>query len=360
MATNKNQHFVPRCYLRPFTDDASGKTINLYNLDRRIWIKYAPVKKQCAGAYFYGDDYELEKAIQAVEQGYSRSLRAVRSPGYRPTAGDLQVLKVFWLLQYLRTEAASRRAVEMNDATLNVAGVDDQEYRVGIREAVQHEMMAFAESMDVVKDLNACIAINKTRVPFVTSDDPAVLTNRWNMLKGKGSSFGLRSAGDILILPVSPSICFVGYDSDVYSVTKERGVVEVDKESDVDALNEHQFLNCRANLFVKNPIDFDRIERSYKDKCGGRLEARHRINYAVRETTGDGSVRFRVTEPGEAETHEEALIHSQVVYPEPSQWPSFLRWRHKGVVFTNGSGVGYVRRAWASSDADPPFRKVPA
>lgn len=34
MASNKNQHFVPRCHLRPFTRDTEGKVINLFNLDR--------------------------------------------------------------------------------------------------------------------------------------------------------------------------------------------------------------------------------------------------------------------------------------------------------------------------------------
>ncbi|WP_353958780.1 DUF4238 domain-containing protein [Zwartia vadi] len=67
MATNKNQHFVPRCHLRPFTKDESDASINVFNLDRRKLIPNAPVKNQCSRDYFYGRDDRLEMAIQSLE-----------------------------------------------------------------------------------------------------------------------------------------------------------------------------------------------------------------------------------------------------------------------------------------------------
>jgi len=54
MATNKNQHFVPRCYLRPFTLDSANVAINLFNIDRMKFVERAPVKHQCSRDYFYG------------------------------------------------------------------------------------------------------------------------------------------------------------------------------------------------------------------------------------------------------------------------------------------------------------------
>lgn len=48
MAINKNQHFVPRCHLRPFTLGAAGLAINLINLDRKVLIPNAPVNNQCS------------------------------------------------------------------------------------------------------------------------------------------------------------------------------------------------------------------------------------------------------------------------------------------------------------------------
>src|SRR4051812_994327 len=137
MASNKNQHFVPRCYLRPFTIDEADSAINLYNVDRRKFIERAPVKHQCSGAYFYGKDPLLEKAIQAIESKYGAALREILGPGYRLTDEHRYLLKLFWLLQHLRTEAASRRSVEMTELTQNVVGHNDPSFRIEIREAVQ-------------------------------------------------------------------------------------------------------------------------------------------------------------------------------------------------------------------------------
>jgi len=113
MATNKNQHFVPRCYLRPFTIDGADAAINIYNLDRKKIIPMAPVKNQCSGNYFYGQDKQLEHAIQLVESGYGISLRKILNSSKTLPDSDKSILNTFWLFQHLRTEAAATRAVEM-------------------------------------------------------------------------------------------------------------------------------------------------------------------------------------------------------------------------------------------------------
>lgn len=84
MATNKNQHFVPRCYLRPFTLDSANVAINLFNIDRMKFVERAPVKHQCSRDYFYGEDPALEKALQAEEGLYV-------SVGVVPVAQSMRV-----------------------------------------------------------------------------------------------------------------------------------------------------------------------------------------------------------------------------------------------------------------------------
>ncbi|CAN7715406.1 DUF4238 domain-containing protein [Variovorax sp. LjRoot175] len=197
MATNKNQHFVPRCYLRPFTLDGADAAINLYNVDRKRFIPRAPVKHQCSGDYFYGQDPLLEAAIQSVESAYANALRQMLSPGYILLDEHRDTLRKFWLLQHLRTEQASQRSVEMAHATETVAGIDSSSFRLKIREAVLLAMRIFAQSMHSVDDLKVCLVRNRTKIPFVTSDDPAILANRWHQQtqRALGHSFGLHSAG---------------------------------------------------------------------------------------------------------------------------------------------------------------------
>ena len=359
MASNKNQHFVPRCYLRPFTIDGSSSAINLYNIDRQKFIERAPVKHQCSGDYFYGKDPLLEGAIQSIEGRYSNTLRELLKPGYVLTDEHRHVLRVFWLLQHLRTEAASRRSVEITEAVHDVSGQTGASFRYEIREAVQVAMKTFAVSMDSVADLKVCLVRNRTGIPFITSDDPAVLTNRWHLesARTKGRSFGLHSAGDILLLPVSPKILCIGFDGDVYSVPDRNGWTEVRRDADVEAFNQHQFLNCRANVFVQDSVSFQHVHESFLRAVPRRPESRHKLHYAVLDRREGGFASYRVVNCAEAGEHEEAMIHVQVMHARPVYWPRQISWRLNGFVFTNGTGVGYVRRGWTDGVYEQPFHK---
>lgn len=362
MASNKNQHFVPKCYLRPFTSEEAGVVINLYNIDRQKLIPTAPVKSQCSRDYFYGKDESLEKAIQHLEAQYAIALRAIREPSYQLTDEHRYLLKVFWLFQYLRTEEASRRAVAMNDEMLQTAGAPNSDFRLEIREAVQIAMETFRDTMDIMSDMKVCLFKNRTQVPFVTSDDPAILSNRWYLSspKVRGRSFGLSSAGNILILPLSPTILCLGYDGDVYSVPHRSGWVNVRRQSDVEALNQHQFLNCRANIFVQDADCARIVHEAYLMAEPLRPLQRHRINYAVRDRSEGDYVRYVVVDPSEAGDHQQAMLHTETIRPVPAYWPQHLRWRHRSRVFTNGTGTGYVRRKFAEADSSPPYWQEPA
>ena len=217
MATNKNQHFVPRCYLKAFTVNAENLAINLFSLDRKKLIQNAPVKNQCSRDYFYGQDDRLETAIQLIETGYAKAIRDLIVNNSSLSNDNKIVFKIFWIFQHLRTEAAAMRAVQMTEDTRDIAGIDAEEFSIGIKEAVQMACRAFSESMHIIDDLKFCILKNKTKLPFVTSDNPAILTNKWRLDKDRipGHSFGLGSSGTLILLPLTPKLFFLGYDGDV-------------------------------------------------------------------------------------------------------------------------------------------------
>lgn len=350
---------MPRCYLRPFTAPGTEAAINLYNVDRQRIIKGAPLKHQCSGSYFYGQDLNLEKAIQGLEARYATVLRAIVQPGYALSDDHRSVLRYFWLFQHMRTEAASIRSVQMTELMGRTAGVPDTEYRVEIREAVQMAMRTFVEEMHVVDDLKICLIRNRTTTPFVTSDDPAILTNRWYLhdRRTRGRSFGLKSAGNLLLLPMMPKVLCVGYDGDVYSIPNNAGWVDVGRPEDVEAINEHQFLNCRANIFFQDPSAAGLVDEAYQRVKSRRPKARHRAHYAVLDAQEGAYKKYRVVDPSHAPDHQEALIHTEVIHARPAAWPHFIAWRKRGVVYTNGTGVGYVRRRETFRTDTEPFRK---
>ena len=153
MAENKNQHFVPRIHLRPFTVNGEGLAINLFNLDRMKAIPNAPVRNQCSGDYFYGQNRLLENAINFIEDPYGPIVRHL-SEGSAVGSAVKIVLKRFVYLQYMRTEAASRKASEMALAIHDVPGSDlpVPTVREASKEAVQAAMLHYKDTMRIVDD----------------------------------------------------------------------------------------------------------------------------------------------------------------------------------------------------------------
>ncbi len=349
MASNKNQHFVPRCHLRPFTKDEADAAICVFNIDRQKFIVNAPVKNQCSGDYFYGKNDSLERAIQLVESAYGKVIRELRMPRYILTEDAKTVLRRFWLLQYMRTEAASRRTVEMAIESDRVAGIEAFSFRFDVQRAVQFAMLTYAKTMDVIDDLKICLIRNRTSVPFVTSDDPAVLTNRWYLedRRIRGRSFGWQASGLLAILPLTPRILCLAYDGDVYNVQHQSGWADIRNEADARALNQHQFLNCFANIFLHDPAFAEEIQSSFVAINACRPAVRHAVHIAVLDRTEGNYSRYRVVSPEEARNHHDLLLHSEMLFPTPTVWPSILRWRRGGSVYTNGTGIKYVRKFYA-------------
>jgi hypothetical protein len=360
VATNKNQHFVPRCYLRPFSQEEEGKVIRLFNIDRLQVTDNAAVKHQCSSSYFYGNDEQLENAIQFLEQSYAATLRNIRVSSYKQlTPKDEIVLKRFWLFQYLRTEAASKRAVEMNNHLGEVAKVGPS-FKLGVRDAVIMAMHTFAQEMHIIDDMRVCLVKNSSSLPFITSDDPAVITNRWFLYDRRhlGHTFGLQSAGVLLVMPVSPKLVFIAYDPDVYAISKISGIANTRKVGDVRSINQLQILNCRANVFPGPTYDSTVLYNEYQSHKGRRLPTRHVLHYSVLDKVEGQYKRYRVVDSPEEVDHQDALVHMQALFPKPDSWPMFLHWRRKGFGCTNGTGMGCIRRSQIQGIGGPSFEKM--
>ncbi|MBJ6922787.1 DUF4238 domain-containing protein, partial [Vibrio cholerae] len=221
---------------------------------------------------------------------------------------DEAFLKQFWLLQYLRTEAASRRNVELIEGMSQVTGTTD--FKLEIKDAVQQSMRSFFDVKYTVSDLKVCLVKNNTSTDFITSDDPAVLTNWWHLLdkRAKLQSFGLGSAGCLLILPLSPKVLMVAYDGDVYSLPNNKGWLRLKSKFDVDSFNYLQVLNCRANLYgCKTDIE-EYFVHLHDKVIDIKPKQRHKINYAVLDEVSDGAKRYKLVESPDVEEHEEALV----------------------------------------------------
>lgn len=344
MPTNKNQHFVPKCYMKAFTANREGKRISLLNINQKLFIDKAPVKSQCSSDYFYGSDDKLEQAIQKVERSYAATVKEILQDEYKLTKPHATILKKFWLLQQSRTEASATETERHARALQNDLELPS-DYALNIKEAVQLRMRIYAENTRCVDDLKVCLLKNTSNRTFITSDNPAVMTNQWHLskLKLRAFGFGYQSAGVIAILPLSPYVCMLAYDSDMHKIESNNGWLKIKKDRDIEAINQFQFLECEKNIYFSHLECKEYLSSSLASISSRRLPHKYQFNYASLEEQTENHKIYKASFLQEAKTHESMLIHSRRLYPRPLFWPSFINKKVLARVYTRNTGFGYVR-----------------
>jgi hypothetical protein len=362
LASNKNQHFVPKTHFKPFSVDAAGRAIHVFNLDKMQAFLNAPVRNQCSRDYFYGRDERLETAIQTVEGAYAKCVNQLcENAGANPWREA--VLKRFIYLQHLRTETVAKVSAEHAMAIATVRGSDMPvpSYKDAVSSGVISAMQYYAQTMAMVDDLKLRIVRNETSLPFLTSDDPVVMTNRWHFQSHmtSGLSFGSANAGILFFLPLTPRLLAILMDGDIYSVAHTRQVVVTNRPQDVIACNELQAVHCAANLYFGDEASCAHILDMVSTVRGLRLPSRFEVHKAVHAGAENGFTRYSVADDPDIREHESVLIHVKSIRPVPLSWPSFLSYRVPKTAFTNGTRGGYRRRSTIEeTDYAPPWRKV--
>lgn len=354
MPEYKNQHYVPRAHFKPFSLDGEGKAVNIYLLHKERVVLGAPITGQCARSYFYGEDGRLEKLLGRMEGAYGALVRKLADESFRPDKQDRWLLRYFILLQSMRTaEQVARglaRMTQMSDffrMSEDAHGLEwDASQDPTPEKALQELMHAFNDQLQAgtVDDLKVVIVRNRTSRDFLTSDDPAVMTNRW-LIQRKGiRSFGFNAAGLVLFLPLGPRTLALAYDPGVYSVPSNGcGEVDLKRESDVFAFNEHQYLRAADTLYFALPSEAASIAAEYRATIPLRPERWDRFTAAMCDSETDAHTKFVVGEPKDVAKANHVLFHLASEWPVPSRWPSILRYRSKAHGFTRGRVI--VRRA---------------
>ncbi|HMG48556.1 MAG TPA: DUF4238 domain-containing protein [Allosphingosinicella sp.] len=370
MAELKNQHFVPRAHFRPFSAGGAGKAINLYLIEPGRPIFGAPIKGQCARDYLYGKDGRIERLLGMLEGRYAKLIRDLTEPLYRLDDTDQWLLRYFTLLQSHRTaeqiargltrmeEMASffRKAEEAHGQQWDPRH-DPTEHRV-----MTELMLSFNEQMQerILDDLKVVIVRNRTARDFVTSDDPAVTTNRWLLQRKRVRIFGTNAAGLIMFLPLGPRLLAMNYDPAVYSVaaTGRSGMVDLTRELDVLAFNEHQYMRAAEAIYFHRSEEAGAIAAEFDAAKPWRPSAWDSFRVARRDDGTDTHSRFSVGDPDEVARANEILFHLAREWPFPPRWPSILRFRANAHGFTKGRTI--VRRAYmvASSAERSVYRRV--
>lgn len=353
MPSNKNQHFVPKCYLRNFSQNSS-EAIGLFNLRTRMVVTNAPIKGQCSKSYFYGKEEEFEILLQHYESRYPKFLKQVSETGSVPNDEVVNFFKEFWFLQHLRTQSIAMRFKQMMLAMNADIYGESEILQMSETEAALMAIKMLLSVLPLCRDLKLVVLKNKTSVEFLTSDHPAVMTNRLYSDLERSVEYincGFGNSGFIGLLPVTPRLAIFLYDNSVYSSGHENGCVSITKIEDLRFCNELLALNARENLYFCPNDSTDQIVEEIKKMGSSSGFSWFELSHPQgREVDKNGK--------DVPEKTNQRFIGLHQRYPKPSSWPSFLRYKRVMHAYWNGSAAGYLRESAVNKNSGIPFKRV--
>ncbi len=262
----KQQHYVPKFYLKYFSHQGLGKQISLWNGPKQIYVKDAKLADQAYENNFYGSDGFIEDTLSILESKAAIVISDIIINEHLPTEGseDRIALYIFIMFQAERTKASAIDMDKHADSMMRFVFKDDpkfkkylQDIKLKLNVPAAQKLVIAAPLVPLILDLSSILIINDSIHEFITSDNPVVRYNQFlELRKWPGSGSGWSLPGLQVIFPISPKHMLFLYDKDVYSfINNENGIIRISSLSDINWLNGLQYLVAEDNIYFSSKID---------------------------------------------------------------------------------------------------------
>jgi polyhydroxyalkanoate synthesis regulator phasin len=272
MSEKKNQHYIPKFYLRNFSYQNNGKEIGIYNLLNDFFVSKGKLKTQGSKNFFYGQDCVIENELANIENLLAQQLNKITSDEEIPkklTKEHIDLLLFVCLTDLrnpVRINSFKNGFIEMGKRLSELDPNIDLKNFIPILshdDAVKMSMSGIKEVIEEIVDLDFKILKNTTKQPFLTSDFPIVkynqfLENRnWHLSK---SGYGL--SGLQIFIPLNSELMLLFYDSEIYKIgDKKQKIVLINDLLDIENLNILQFVNCFGNIYFNEKTSEEYIRK---------------------------------------------------------------------------------------------------
>lgn len=272
MTEKKNQHYIPKFYLRNFSYQNNKKQIGIFNIDNQLFFQTAKLKTQGSKNFFYGYDGVIEDNLANIEGLLSKTLNQIIQTREIPKKNSTEhfELLLFVTLTDLRNpikvEGMKNNFQEMRNNLLKLdPNVDVNKFvpNPSHDEIVKLLLSNSLEMTDIISDLDFKLLINKTNKPFISSDFPIVKYNQFlEQSKWQHSKTGYGTVGLQVFIPLNSELILVFFDSGIYKVgDKKKKYLDISNVIDVDSLNTLQFVNCFETVYFDEKANADYIKR---------------------------------------------------------------------------------------------------
>lgn len=269
MTDKKNQHYIPKFYLRKFSIGNNERQIGVFNIDNKIFIQKGKLKTQGSKNFFYGQDGVIEDHLSEIEGHLATTLKNLIADNKVPKklSNEHINLLLFIVLTDLRNpvmiglmrESLQQVRNHINELDPN-ANLDKFVPNLTHEDAIKLSLSNIPEVLNEITDLEFKILTNTTNKPFITSDFPIVKYNQHlELKKWIGSKSGYSLDGLQIFIPITSELILVFYDSAIYKAGfKKQKNINITEESDVNSLNILQFVNCLGTIYFN-----ERANESY-------------------------------------------------------------------------------------------------
>lgn len=108
-----------------------------------------------------------------------------QNPTYRLTEEDNKCLINFWFIQYIRTEYHIKESLQSFQRFVEETEIQEHIDNTILNQCETTKMIMKNMNIgfEILNDLTCILIKNYTKVPFITSDNPSILTNRYYFKK---------------------------------------------------------------------------------------------------------------------------------------------------------------------------------
>lgn len=256
MADRKQNHYVPRFYMKKF--GSTDRSIHLLNTTSMKAVPDASIAKQCQRKNLYNSG--LEDSLSKLESFIAREI--YRAKGYDQVTIGLWYL--FAATQYVRVPR------ENDPAKKSMESIVDYwlEWQLGNNPEIWDKDTSYTITGNSIEmllgELPSILVwmhglrprVVRIEAPrFILGDKPVVLYNQYCEQVEHYAGLGLNRSGVQLFMPLSPKEYLLLYDDQVYDYVKSQEVTS----ADVETLNMLQIVQSESNVYFSRWADRERL-----------------------------------------------------------------------------------------------------
>lgn len=267
MQITKNQHYVPRFYMKPFSIAKNEGTkkekvlISFYQFKDSLFKDNIPTTSVCSEDFFYDEDGKIENKLAQKEGKWGSAISKINR-NERLDSSEIYDVREFVAYQISRTKAMLDHNQDMVATMMaDIVSAENTSWDKSVVKEVakkrvekeitsEYNLSLVKNVLYVINDLEMSILENKTEIAFFTSDVPVIIVNPLGIHHA-----GLADIGTVIFFPTSQSKVVMLYDSKFYGKIAE----EIQDSECVDVFNKYQYISADERILALNSMEFNKF-----------------------------------------------------------------------------------------------------